>query len=66
MNVLDSLRAENESLAEQFAPEPMGDVVKDRKDRDPDMGSHRTGFFISPLRQRRSRAELERMWKDTE
>lgn len=64
--MLDNLRTENNPLTERLAPEPMGDIAKDRKDRDSDMGSHRTGFFISPLRQRRSRAELERVWKDTE
>lgn len=66
MDVLDNLKTEDGPLTEQLAPEPMGDISKDRKDGDSDPGSHRTGFFISPLRQPRSRAELERVWKDTE
>jgi hypothetical protein len=66
MNVLDNLRTGIGPLTEHFVPEPTGDIAKDRKDRGSDPGSHRTGFFISPLRQPRSRAELERVWKDTE
>ncbi len=53
-------------LPDESAPEPICDSTKDRTDRNPDQGSRETGFFISPLRQPRSRAELERVWKDTE
>jgi hypothetical protein len=66
MNVLDNLRTNTGHLMDEFTPTPTGDIGKDRKDRDSDPGSHATGFFISPLRQPRSRAELERVWKDTE
>jgi hypothetical protein len=67
MNMLNNLRMEASDLTDEFASEPStGDAAKDRKDHHPEVGSHGAGFFISPLRQPRSRAELERAWKDSE
>lgn len=64
MNALENLMTEIGELPHESVPEPMSDSSKDCPDRD--HGSRESGFFISPLRQPRSRAELERVWKDTE
>ena len=62
--MIESLKSEAGGLHDEMTQEPLVDaIVKEQSDH---VSVGGTGFFISPLRQPRSREDLERAWKDSE
>lgn len=65
--MLDNFKMETSAPLGELIPESVvGDTGKDGQGRHINVGPPGTGFFISPLREPRSRSELERAWKDSE